>query len=157
MADAPREPEKSPPAGGSPPAEPPPPRRRWWQWRQWQRPSRWKVFILAAVLSPIVILSLYIAIALSWSYSRGERSGVLQKFSRKGWVCKTWEGELAQFVIPGVAPTIWEFTVRDDSVASKVNAVIGRRVVLHYEEHRGIPTTCFGMTPYFVDSVRVLE
>jgi len=157
MADAPREPEKSPPAGGSPPAEPPPPRRRWWQWRQWQRPSRWKVFILAAVLSPIVILSLYIAIALSWSYSRGERSGVLQKFSRKGWVCKTWEGELAQFVIPGVAPTIWEFTVRDDSVASKVNAVIGRRVVLHYEEHRGIPTTCFGMTPYFVDSIRVLE
>lgn len=157
MADEPREPEKSPPAAGPPPAEPPPPRRRWWQWRQWRRPSRWKVFLLAAILSPIVILSLYVAIALSWSYSKGERSGMLQKFSRKGWVCKTWEGELAQFGIPGVAPTIWEFTVRDDSVAREVNAVIGRRVVLHYEEHRGIPTTCFGMTSYFVDSVRVLE
>lgn len=158
MVEEPREPGESAPAAESPSAEaPPPPRRRWWQWRQWRGPSRWKVFLAAAVLSPIVLVSIYIAIALNWSYSKGERSGVLQKFSRKGWICKTWEGELAQFVIPGVAPTIWEFTVREDSVARKVNAVIGRRVVLHYEEHRGIPTTCFGTTPYFVDSVRVLE
>ena len=92
------------------------------------------------------------ALALTWSYSEGERVGVLQKFSRKGWLCKTYEGELALYVVGGVAPQIWNFTVRDPQVAQRLNAFIGERVRLHYEEHRGLPTSCFGDTPYFVDS-----
>ena len=94
--------------------------------------------------------------ALSWSYSEGDRAGILQKFSNKGWVCKTWEGELAMTTVPGVAPTLWTFTVRDDAVAKKVLEGLGQRVVLQYAEHRGVPTTCFGETAYYVDSVRVL-
>ena len=111
--------------------------------------------ILAGVLLlPVVGFALYVFVALNWSYSDGERAGVLQKFSRKGWVCKTWEGELAMTTVPGVAPELWQFTVRDAVIAQHINAAIGKRVTLHYREHPGVPTSCFGQTPYYVDALR---
>lgn len=109
------------------------------------------------VVLPLLGLALYTFIALSWSYSDGDRSGMLQKFSRKGWICKTYEGELQLSYTPGMAPVLWEFSVRDEAVAQKVNEALGKRVVLHYNEHRGIPTDCFGDTQYYVDSVRILN
>jgi hypothetical protein len=99
--------------------------------------------------------ALFVFIALNWSYSEGERAGTLTKFSRKGWICKTWEGELLQPTAPGVAPTIWLFTVRDDSTAALVNRGLGKRVVLQYQEHRGVPSKCFGETSYYVRGIRV--
>ena len=110
------------------------------------------VVVLAAAL-----LGLYILLALSWSYSDGERTGYLQNLSRKGWICKTYEGELAMSTVPGVAPVIWSFTVRDEAVATQINALVGQRVVLHYEEHRGLPTSCFGDTAYFADRIQALD
>ncbi len=95
-------------------------------------------------------------VTLSWSYSEGERAGVLQKFSRRGWVCKTNEGELAMYVVPGIAPQIWDFTVRDAGVADQMNKAVGQRVQLHYTEHRGVPSSCFGDTGYFVDRVVIV-
>jgi hypothetical protein len=100
---------------------------------------------------------LYGFVALSISYSDGDRAGVLQKFSRKGWICKTYEGELAVAPQPGMAPVIWPFSVRDESVIEKVREAQGKRVVLHYKEHRGVPTDCFGETQYYVDDVRIIE
>lgn len=91
--------------------------------------------------------------SLNWSYSEGDRGGVLQKFSRKGWICKTYEGELALYIVGGVAPEIWNFSVRDPEVARQLASHVGERVQLHYTEHRGIPTSCFGETGYFVDRV----
>jgi hypothetical protein len=120
--------------------------------RGWSRKS--KMILSGIVLLPILLFTLYSVLVLNWSYSDGWRSGVLQKFSRKGWVCKTWEGELAMSTVPGVAPTIWLFSVRDDDVAQKVSDAVGDRVNLHYAEHRGIPSDCFASTNYFVDSVR---
>jgi hypothetical protein len=114
------------------------------------RKTGWLAGLLVAGVIGIVVWTM---LALWWSYSEGERVGVLQKFSRKGWICKTYEGELALYVVAGVAPQIWTFTVRDEAVASELNPVIGERVRLHYEEHRGLPTSCFGDTAYFVDSV----
>jgi hypothetical protein len=105
------------------------------------------------VVAVLIVFGLYLAIVLSWSYSDGERTGYLQKFSRKGWVCKTYEGELAMTTVPGVAPILWEFTVRDESVVAQINKQVGQRVVLHYEEHRGLPSNCFGDTAYFVDRI----
>ncbi len=96
-------------------------------------------------------------ISLSWSYSDGERAGILQKFSNRGWLCKTQEGELAMFIVAGVAPQIWEFSVRDRAVALQMNAAVGRRVQLHYTEHPGIPTNCFADTRYLVDRVTVVD
>jgi hypothetical protein len=136
-------PEASPAA----PAAAAPPRRRWWH--------RWKLILAGVVATPVLIALLFAYSALHWSYSQGERAGTLQKFSRKGWLCKTWEGELMQPTAPGVAPTVWTFTVRDGAVAHQMNLGLGRHVVLRYEEHRGVPTTCFGDTPYYVVGMRL--
>ena len=93
----------------------------------------------------------YTWFTLTWSYSDGERVGVLQKLSRKGWLCKTYEGEIAMYVVGGLAPQIFAFTVRERKVAEDLNHSLGKRVRLHYDEHRGIPSSCFGDTTYFVD------
>ena len=111
------------------------------------------------VVLPVVLFVFFTWSALSWSYSKGERAGVVQKFSQKGWVCKTWEGELAMTTVPGTAPIFWDFTVRSDSVADLVRSMMGKdgRVVLQYEEHRGVPTSCFGDTRYFVTGARLVQ
>jgi len=97
-------------------------------------------------------------LTLNWNYAEGERAGYVQKLSKKGWLCKTWEGEIAMVTMPGAIPEKFEFTVRDDSVAQKINALAGKRVVLHYRQHKFIPTSCFGETEYFIADVReVLE
>ena len=109
------------------------------------------------ILSVLLAIALYIWAVLSWSYSEGERAGFLQKVSYKGWICKTWEGELSLVAIPGAAPEKFLFTVRDEAVAQQLNAVAGKRVTLKYEQHRGLPTSCFGDTDYFVVGVAVIE
>jgi hypothetical protein len=114
-----------------------------------------RALLLIAIL--VAAFWLYSWLALSWSYSEGERAGILQKFSRKGWVCKTLECELAISIVPGVTPTIWDFSVRDEAVAKQVEQALGKRVVLHYKEHRGLTSDCFGETSYFVDKVRIME
>jgi len=109
------------------------------------------------LVSAIALFSLYIYIALNWSYSSGERAGFLQKVSHKGWICKTWEGELSLVAMPGAAPEKFLFTVRDEAVAQKVNAAAGKRVTLNYEQHKGLPSSCFGDTDYFVVDVKEIE
>ncbi|NML27229.1 hypothetical protein HHL15_15865 [Zoogloea sp. G-4-1-14] len=99
----------------------------------------------------------YTWLVLSWSYSSGERAGYVQKFSQKGWLCKTWEGELAIVAIPGSLPEIFKFTVRDDKVAASINTLMGKRVALSYDQHVGVPSTCFGETGYYVDSIHSVE
>ncbi len=115
-------------------------------------PSLKKLYISLALLAltTAIALALYVFVALQWSYSKGERAGFLQKASNKGWICKTWEGELSLVALPGTAPEKFLFTVRDEAVAQKVNAAAGKRVTLQYEQHKGLPTSCFGDTDYFV-------
>jgi hypothetical protein len=140
-------PSDSPAEGSSAPAgEAPAPKKR-----------RWKLYLLLVLLAPVLLFVVYTISAYNFSYSSGDRSGILRKFSEKGWMCKTWEGELAMTTVPGVMPEPWAFTVRDEETAQKVLAAIGKQVVLHYEEHRGLWSDCFGETDYFVDSVRVLQ
>jgi hypothetical protein len=112
--------------------------------------------LVLLVLAAVVLFALYIAAALNWSYSKGERAGFLQKVSDKGWICKTWEGELSLVALPGAAPEKFLFTVRDEAVAAQVNAAAGKRVTLSYEQHIGLPTSCFGDTNYFVTGVKEL-
>lgn len=114
-------------------------------------------WLIGAALLPALVFAAYLAFMLNWSYSDGDRAGYLQKFSKKGWLCKTYEGELAMTTVPGVAPVLWNFTVRDEAVAAQINTLLGKRIVLHYEEHRGIPTTCYGDTNQFVTRVQVIE
>ena len=117
----------------------------------------WGKLLLAAVLVvPAVVLTLWTAIALAYTYSSGDRTGYIQKFSEKGWLCKTHEGEIAMVNIPGQIANMFQFTVRDDSIANLINKAQGQRVVLTYEQHKGLPTSCFGETEYFVNGVRVV-
>ena len=118
---------------------------------------RWILIVLGVVLVvPSLLMAAWIAIALNWSYSEGNRAGYIQKFSHKGWVCKTWEGELQTSNIPGSAPQLFIFSVRDDSVARQITRLMGSRVSVTYQEHRGIPGSCFGDTNYFVTGAQVV-
>ena len=125
--------------------QPRPPRRR--GFRTW----------LWLALSVVVASSLlYTSFMLWYAYSEGERAGVLQKFSRRGWICKTYEGELALYVVGGVAPQIWHFSARDEDIVAQLHEAVGRQVRIHYEEHRGLPTDCFGETAYFAQRLDVI-
>jgi hypothetical protein len=115
-----------------------------------------KSYLVGSLVGALVLVLLYTLLMLWWSYSEGERAGVLQKFSKRGWICKTWEGEIAMYVVGGVAPQIWEFSVRDDAVAAQLHEAVGQQVRLHYAEHRGLPTNCFGDTDYFVEQVQIV-
>ena len=117
----------------------------------------WGKLLIAAIVGiPAATLALWSAIAMTYSYSSGDRTGYIQKFSKKGWLCKTYEGEIAMVNVPGQIANTFQFTVRDDSIAALINAAQGKRVALTYEQHKGAPTSCFGETEYFVNGVRVL-
>ena len=113
-----------------------------------------KVTIAAIVVIPLAVFALWAAIALGYTYSSGERVGYVQKLSSKGWLCKTWEGELAMVNVPGAMQERFPFTVRSDSLAAAMNKLMGSQVSLTYEEHRGVPGSCFGETNYYVTAVR---
>ena len=111
----------------------------------------------AIVLLPILGFCLWVMLTLNYTYSSGDRAGLLQKFSSRGWICKTWEGELVLSAVPGSAPEKFLFSVRSDSIANEINKLNGRRVILYYEQHKGVPTSCFGDTEYFVTGVRQMK
>jgi len=121
-----------------------------------QLSKRAKWIIAGVVLVPFLVFAIYTWSALTFTYSSGERAGYVQKFSRKGWLCKTWEGELAMVSMPGTMSEKFLFTVRDDKVADYINNSLGKRVALSYQQHVGIPTSCFGDTQYFVTAVKVV-
>jgi hypothetical protein len=139
MADTPDESDAS--AVTSPPAKP-------------KHRNRLVKILLAILIIPIVVGALWIWVSLGYTYSSGERAGYIQKISKKGWLCKTWEGQIAQTPLPGATPQLFDFTVRSDSIAHVLEEDAGKQVSLTYEQHRGIPTSCFGDTEYFVTKVR---
>lgn len=113
-------------------------------------------FVLIAVAAIAIGVSAWTWLTLNWAYSEGDRAGVLQKFSKKGWICKTYEGELALYVVGGVGPQIWYFSTRDEALAKQLSAAVGQRMQLHYTEHKGIPGTCFADTPNFATGFTAL-
>jgi hypothetical protein len=124
------------------------------------RIGRWFIVLLLLL---VLGSGLWTWLTLAWAYAEGERAGMLQKFVRRGWLCKTQEGEIAlyygggQYMGPGASPQLWDFSVRDPSVAAQLSRAVGHRVQLHYTEHPGIPTSCFADTRYFVDRVTVTD
>jgi hypothetical protein len=122
-------------------------RRRRWPW----------IIFGAVVVLPALLLAAWTVIALSYTYSQGDRAGYVQKLSKKGWICKTWEGELAMVNVPGAMQERFPFTVRSDSLATAMNKLMGSRVSVTYEEHRGLPGSCFGETNYYVTAVRTVQ
>jgi hypothetical protein len=117
--------------------------------------SHWIAAVVTGVIVvPIVVLTLWTMMALNYSYSKGVRAGILQKVSKRGWLCKTWEGELQMTAIPGAAPETFVFSARSDSIAAELSRMSGQHVVLTYQQHKGVPGSCFGDTEYYVTEVR---
>jgi len=141
MADTPETTETPTPSG---PVVAPPHKKR----------NKALIILMILILVPAVVIALWIWVALGYTYSNGERAGYLQKISKKGWLCKTWEGEIAMTPLPGATPQYFSFTVRNDSLARVLEQAAGKQVSLTYDQHRGIPTSCFGETEYFVTAVR---
>ncbi|HMI45220.1 MAG TPA: hypothetical protein VK491_03575 [Gemmatimonadaceae bacterium] len=141
MADTP-DPSDKPDASEAPPPAP-----------EKKKRNKLLIGLLILVMVPAVIIALWIWVTLGYTYAMGERAGYVQKISKKGWLCKTWEGELAMANLPGTMPQIFTFTVRSDSIAHVLEQNAGKQVSLTYEQHRGIPSSCFGETEYFVTRV----
>jgi hypothetical protein len=114
-------------------------------------------FTILVLVVAVLLFAAYLWLMLSWSYSSGDRAGWVQKLSSKGYLCKTWEGEMAMVSLPGSMPEKFIFTVWDDEAAEKVRAAMGKRVTLYYEEHIWLPTRCFGETRHFVKDVKVID
>ena len=134
------------------PLSPPPPAPR----KRWRRSVL--ILLLAIIVVPIVIFALWSWVTLGYVYSTGERAGYVQKLSKKGWLCKTWEGELNMVSPPGsMTSQIFNFTVPNDSLAKVLEQDMGKRVSLTYQQHRGVPSSCFGETEYFVSNVRIVD
>ena len=114
-------------------------------------------WIMGILLVPVAVFILYTWITLNWSFSRGERVGYIQKLSKSGWICKTWEGEMAMVTMPGAIPDKFLFSVRNEKVAELINKFAGKRVSLVYEQHKGVPTSCFGDTEYFIVDAKAIE
>ncbi|MBU6224637.1 MAG: hypothetical protein KGP13_07375 [Burkholderiales bacterium] len=110
--------------------------------------------VIGLALTALLLLGSYLGVAYYYTYSEGESVGFVQKLSYKGWVCKTWEGEQIRALasLPAI-PDKFFFTVRDDAIADQINKHIGQKVVMLYQQHRGLPT-CFGETEYFIVAVR---
>jgi len=113
--------------------------------------------LVLIVVLLLAIVAGYTWVTLHWSFSKGERVGYVQKLSQKGWMVKTWEGELQMLPVPGAMPEKFEFSVRDDAIAQKLNAAVGKKVSVYYEQHKGVPTRFFGETEYYVSDVKILE
>jgi hypothetical protein len=116
--------------------------------------ASFKRFLILFFLTVLVFAPLLFAgwawVTLKYVYARGERAGFVQKISQKGWLCKTWEGELAMVNLPGAMPEIFYFSVRNQATAHRVEQLVGQRVSLTYEQHKGVPSACFGETEYFI-------
>lgn len=121
--------------------------------------SKAKIFFGSFIVVTLIAACFagYLWVALNWSYSKGERAGFVQKFSQKGWLIKTWEGELTLVAMPGTTPEKFFFTVKNDAIAAKINSSVGRRVALDYEQHKGLPYNWFGDTQFFVKDIKVLD
>jgi hypothetical protein len=119
--------------------------------------SRLLLWIVGILLVPVIGFIFYTWLTLTWSFSKGERAGYIQKLSKSGWICKTWEGEMAMVTMPGAIPDKFLFSIRNEEVAKRINQLAGKRVVLIYEQHKGVPTSCFGDTEYFIVDARTNE
>lgn len=148
MAPGSAEPGSADTASAAPASDAPRPAKKSFVRRHWLA-----VTVLAVLGLPAVGLATWTAAALSWSYSEGSRAGFVQKISKKGWLCKTWEGTLYTDIAKGFRSDSFSFSVRSDSIAKAISDLSGKRVTVTYQQHVGVPTSCFGETEYFVTAV----
>ncbi len=109
-------------------------------------------FFTYTVLLIILVFALYLAFLYYKPYSTGYRSGELIKFSKKGVIVKTWEGEISQGIS---GAQIFEFSVyrKDKDLIDKLNEYNGEYVKVKYDEHYR-KFFWWGDTRYFITEVK---
>lgn len=124
--------------------------------RQSFKRKHWgKLLLISIAMLPVLVFAVWSIVTLNWTYSEGPRPGYVQKIARKGFVCKTWEGIMYP-ELAGFRADSFQFTVRNDSIAHLLQNMIGKHVSLEYQQHIGVPTSCFGDSQYFIVGVREL-
>ena len=121
----------------------------------WQKLKKMGIVILLLLILGSIGVG---TVATFGCYSSGKRAGSVQKFSKKGYVFKTWEGELLLREFGTQQSTVWTFSVQDESVAHELESSIskGEKVMLHYcQNYYKFPWQ--GETEYFVDKVSVVK
>jgi len=114
----------------------------------------WTLIILLVLAGPFVYWKYF------FTYSEGYRAGLLQKFSYRGNIFKTYEGEMILSSVESsrnvaLASEKFHFSVKDHAIADKMEQLEGFFIVVHYRQKNGV-LAWDGETPYFVDSVRVI-
>jgi hypothetical protein len=126
------------------------------RWTNFKRLFR-KISIIAALVI-LLILGLFLYWKYFYTYSDGYRAGLLQKFSRKGTLFKTYEGEIILSSIKGnsnvaIASEKFLFSVTSDSLAASMDTLQGQNVIVHYRQ-KNAPLFWRGDSPYIVDGVK---
>lgn len=114
-----------------------------------------KKVISLLILGIALVTALYFTFIYYSHYSEGTRAGELIKFSRKGVIAKTWEGEISQGIS---GATIFKFSVenKEKDVIKQLQDLQGRYVKLDYFE-RYKTFFWLGDTKYFITAVEPTE
>jgi len=120
-----------------------------------------KKYLYMALATVVVIIGIYVYWSFFFTYSDGYRAGMLQKFSRKGTIFKTYEGEMILSSVQSnknvaLASEKFMFSVSDKQVALQLEKLQGKNIVVHYtEKNNTLPWR--GETVYIVSSAKLSD
>ena len=121
------------------------------------RSGKAKRIVMVIFLIALALLALFIWWNYYFTYSEGNRYGLLQKFSHRGNMFKTYEGELILSSVRGnqnvtIASEKFFFSVTDENIAKKLDELQGQNITVHYLEKKSV-AFWRGDSRYIVDSV----
>ncbi|MCX6199749.1 MAG: 6-phosphogluconate dehydrogenase [Bacteroidetes bacterium] len=117
--------------------------------------------ILVGIVFLLLLALVITFLVFNFTYSEGSRAGVLMKFSKRGYVFKTYEGELNTGGVGNIANTaqvnqVWYFSVKDNGFADTLHLYEGKKVILFYQQKiKHLPWQ--GETDYFVNKVQEVK
>jgi hypothetical protein len=119
---------------------------------------RTRKFLLQLLVLIVIFTSIFIYWKYYYTYSNGYRAGLLQKFSHKGNLVKTYEGEMILSSVSGNANVViasekFYFSVTSSKLAQRLDTMQGQMVIVHYKQKNGV-LFWHGDSEYLVDSVK---
>jgi len=114
---------------------------------------RWVIAVIVLIVISIIYVKYF------YTYSEGYRAGLLQKFSHKGAIFKTYEGEIILSSVSSsrdvaLASEKFLFSVTNKSLVRQFDTLQGQPVIVHYRQ-KNAPVFWRGDSPYLVDSIKV--
>lgn len=112
--------------------------------------------IILIILLILVVLGIAVTQA-HITYSEGSRSGYIKKFSKNGYIIKTYEGDLVQQINGVLTADSFHFTVKDDKIVQDITRALNNneRVEVKYKQQLYLFQALHGDTQYFVTEVKL--